>query len=201
MNRSNTRRHMSRLESLAEYGADKPAYAARLQAFIDEVKAAKGDRAKTWSTIYKAQRDVAGADFRFENIGPDGIFFMVFMELSFMTLDEPDVGDVLEQYEPQRKAIWSKYGWPEDDEDGDTWDPRRNLPEGDVPEDFTAYDDEAAAKLEAAEKTARRRVFGRFGVGDILDLLDDDPDEFDRRMKAGRTETGWDKVVDSWGDE
>lgn len=79
--------------------------------------------------------------------------------------------------------IRSKYGWPKDDEDGDTWEPENHVDP--LPEEYVAWNEELNRVAEGMDKAAFRAVCRKYGVEDIADLTENDPAEYERRSKIG----------------
>ena len=84
----------------------------------------------------------------------------------------------------RRDALLRKYGWPEDDENGDPWVPEERLDA--VPEDYAAWEREFGAKADAMEAAAFRAVCVKYGVPEVADLRETRPEEFGRRLGVGQ---------------
>ena len=80
-------------------------------------------------------------------------------------------------------AIHERHGWPKEDDEGDPWCPEHHLDE--IPEDYGGWVAEFDRVHEEMEGTSFRAVCQKYGVPEIADLKESDPEEYERRWKIG----------------
>lgn len=197
MTRGETRRRLTRLQNIADYGVNRPDYLRRQLEQITDMKESKDDPPRFWSKAYRFAVDFGQTwpSVRGKPWTPDAFFFRAFRSVYVESFKEPT--PFADEYRAKMEAMREKYGWPEEDEEGESWYPEDHLPADELPADYVALNDGAEGRFEAEWEANSRRVFVRYGIEDILDLRERDPEEFARRMKAGEefdalaSEGGW----------
>jgi hypothetical protein len=81
-------------------------------------------------------------------------------------------------------AIQKKYGWPEEDDEGEVWEPDEHV--NPLPDDYIAWTEEFNQQADAMEKAAFRAVCRKYGVEEIAHLKENDLAEYDRRCRIGQ---------------
>jgi hypothetical protein len=182
---------MMRLQNIADSQVNRPDYLRRQLAQITAIKESQDDPPRFWSNAYRFAVDFGQTwpPVRGKPWTPDAFFFRAFRAVHAASFNEPTPFE--DEYFARYEALREKYGWPEEDEEGEMWSPEDNIPADELPADYVAFSEWAEGRFEPEETANLRRVFVRSGVEDILDLRERNPEEFHRRMKAGEEFNAW----------
>jgi len=82
------------------------------------------------------------------------------------------------------EAIRKRHDWPEEDTNGDPWNPHEHLDQ--VPEDYAAWEAEFDRVVGDMERAALLAVCRQYGVPEIAAMKENDPEEYERRYRAGK---------------
>jgi hypothetical protein len=176
-------RRMDRLQMIADFGANPAAYVEQLKQRADGIPDPKEDHAAYLVAVYRLLQNSPRMTWGDYDI--DVALFLADRAVRVNATTE-EVDKVMESVRPRRDALWVKYGWPELDDNGDPYDPFVALGEDNVPDDVAAFFAEIDAPIGEAMDRDELAAFIRYGFDDIPKWRDREPEEFRRRIEAGR---------------